>query len=350
MVQQSENSPENETELYEERLVPLLLEGVWENSGRYILFDTGYASRNNIEIPQIVLKTYYGWYNDRSAESSDYTKENPRSRNIANSYSGAQELEIRFHPLTQQCFTKEYNLPVYTEDGKIITALDNSSGAWDMEIFYPHFKESFHVPVCVIGNNLYLNFIIKDTNQFNENASFWRDQGNASGILISPPVSSRELTSYLVTEDAVYHIRYWRTDMEHDGNAKASFSDGSETFYVPKHIKVGEENFTCVNGRGSKIRNIEKSSDFSSEYVMNSLEIENLQEKTVTQESTICAFGKPYLVLEETTRTLEQILAEESLRKKSAPPYPFPPHGILDLDWAEIEERMYHWLEIRMSR
>ena len=52
-----------------ERQVPLLLEGIWENYNRYVVFDSGYINSNQQSIPQIVLRTFYQWYDDRAAET-----------------------------------------------------------------------------------------------------------------------------------------------------------------------------------------------------------------------------------------------------------------------------------------
>ena len=59
----------------QEKIVPTLLEGIWENNTRYIVFDTNYIKENK-SIPQIVLKIYYQWYDDRAAEAREYTERN----------------------------------------------------------------------------------------------------------------------------------------------------------------------------------------------------------------------------------------------------------------------------------
>lgn len=350
--------------------VPLLLEGIWQNDCRYVLFDTHYVSqRSGQVVPEIVLRMFYQWYNDRAAESGAYTSEHVPDRN--NTVPAVPEqMELRFTPLTDQLFTKAYNMPVAQADGDELYAENEPSGAWDIEISYAGKKiggeRSYHVPVAVIGNNLYLNFAIKTEDSDSvprssllngvtiqsENllSGYWQDAGNANGILISPPVTSNELLSYCVADDAVYHIRYWRTDMEYDAAAQAEFTDGDKTYTVPKMIQSGGKVYTCTVGRRTKIRNIDKSKDFPRKYTINSVLVEKKVQASdgstssyTVRTATICAFGEPYLSLTDGTRTMEEIVAEQNARRKAPPPSPFPPHGVLDFDWSIVEDPPESW-------
>lgn len=370
---QSAASASFQEDTYDE--VPVLLKGIWYNSNRYVIFDTGY-SNTNASVPQIVLRTFYTWYDDRAAESPQYTqKTQQKTINVAgeeryvdetktptvpaiardknNAVSRqAEEIKIRFIPLVTQAFPSSYNMPVTLSDGRTLTADEIPSGAWDLEITYPRNKTVYHVPVAVIGNNLYLNFTVKalpatgtaaDENQL---IGFWKDNGNASGILVSPPITSKELLSYYVTSNAVYHIRYWKTDMDYDADAEAVFSDGDQSFSVKKHLFVGGVNYTCVEGRGTKIRNIEKGKTFPKTYTCNSVLItstiidEQGNTATVTQKAaTICALGEPYLSLTDGKSTIEQLVLAANSRHKPLPPPPFPAHGgAIDFHWEIVKD------------
>lgn len=387
LFSQSDNSYENTN------FFPPLLSGIWQNESRYVILDSNYVSKispdgenfMDAKIPQIVLRTFYRYYNDRAAESHLYTQENSRDVNVATQKSAAEEIQISFVPLTDAVYPKNYNLPVQKENNKIIYAEDLPSGAWNLKIKYPNDKTIYNVPVCVIGDKMYLNFAIKLKDSDSKNSSvlsenpqnnfenssvlsanqqnnqenpqnqqileknvlngFWQDYGIANGILICPPTNKRELLSYYVDDDKIYKIRYWQTDMEFDSGAKASFSDDNKTFYVPKHIKIADKTFTCTLGRRTKIRNLEKASSFEKKCTFNSILIqktslneENQQESTyTTQDATICAFGDAYLTLTDGTRTIEEIIANQNSQKKPAAPPLFPPKGILEFDWSIIE-------------
>lgn len=345
----------------EENKVPRLLHGVWMNPSRYIVFDTGY-SKDNGSIPMIVLRSFYGRYDDRAAESHDYTEKNKRPLNDATQRDLPEEIVYKFIPLTPELIP---NKVVKQEDGDEILADGISSGAWTLQVKYPRRKEIYNIPFAVIGNKLYLNFLVKeeDSDKLAKNSfldgnimqsgnplnGYWQDNGNAIGLLVSPAKNSNELMSYYIIDDDFYCIRYWKTDMEYGKDAKAFFSDEKETYSVPKHLKVSDSVFTCVNGRGSKIRNIKKSNKFDSEYSLNSI----LVKKNGTDEngndfsysvrtSTICAIGKPYLELVE-GKTIEQIIKEDSEKEYPKPEPLFPPHGVLDFDWSIIEDPPKNW-------
>jgi len=354
--------------------VPLLLQGIWYNTNRYIVFETGYKDGKG-DIPQVVLRTHYTWYNDRAAESKSYTaktgtkttntsgeeksdeKTIPQTARDRNNTTAEtpEEIKITFVPLVQEAFPESYNMNVALSSNATMYAETEPSGAWDAQIQYPRSKIIYHVPLAVIGNELYLNFKVKNVVYGNssmgtdsvfpsEMTGLWQDYGNASGLLISPPVTNTELLSYFITSDAVYQIRYWQTDMDYDENAVATFSDNSNTYTVKKHLSVGGKIYTCVNGRGTKIRNIEKSNSMPVEYKTNSVIIqtsstdENGAPVTSTiKESTICAIGKPYLTLSDGKKTIEQLVVEANNRRKPLPSPVFPPSG-LDFHWDIIKE------------
>lgn len=341
--------------------VPKLLSGVWKNDSRYVIFDSGYSNGNG-SLVMMVLRTFYQRYDDRVAEPRGYTEKNARPVNDSTQRDFPEEIAVRFVPLTD-----ELNLGsvVVQNDGDEVMADGKSSGAWNLQIAYPARKEIYNVPVAVIDGKLYLNFIIKEEDSDvippsplldgntmqsgNPLNGYWQDSGNASGILACPPVNSKELMSYYVSDSSIYHIRYWRTDMDYDSEKQAVFSDGDETFRVPKHLRVSGQTFTCVNGRGSRIRNIEKSNSFPGEYTVNSILVRkkgiganNEEFSYSVRTSTICALGKPYLELEK-DKTIEQLIKENSERKYPAPEPLFPPHGILEFDWSILEDPPSNW-------
>ncbi|MGN0729072.1 hypothetical protein [Treponema sp.] len=318
--------------------VPELLKGVWKNSSRYVVFDSGYVSAKGGAVPHIVLRAFYAWYDDREAESSLYSESNPRDLNNTTARR-AQEISVRYVPIADSVFSGN----------------ENSCGAWNLEVLYPGEKEPVIIPVAVIDEKLYLRFLVKlkrpDFSDDGENAvsGFWQDFGNVSGFTVSPPVSSRELVSYYVSDSAAYKIRYWKTDMEYDSGAKAFFYDGEEQCWVPRHLFVAGSTFTCVTGKRTKIRNVAKLDSFDESLTLNSAP-ESMQPGSESSGSvfqafssaTICALGEPYLTLEK-GKSLEEILAEDSKKHPPEPQPLFPPHGILDFDWSIIEDPPKDW-------
>lgn len=336
--------------------VPELLKGVWKNSGRYVSFDTGFGTEHSA-VPQIVLRAFYGWYGDRAAESASYSEKNPRDRNNTTAQSPAQEISIRYVPLTAELFPEGSGTGAELADGTVLYAQEIPSGAWNLEITFPGHREPYTVPVAVIGGSLYLSFALRQADSgfvlFSpdvpqagqpELGGFWQDPGSSSGILISPPVQNEELLSYYVTDSAVYKIRYWQTDMDFDRERKAVFSDGSETHSVPAHLKVAGKTFTCVTGRRSRIRNIQKAAALPQPYTLNGVIAKKeesdgngtMSERTA-EAATICAFGDPYLQLVP-GKTMEEILAEDAQKERPSPVPLFLPRGVLEFDWSIVED------------
>lgn len=348
--------------------VPLMLEGIWQNDNRYVVFDTGYLSSDSKAIPQIVLRTFYKWYDDRTAESLSYAEDvSARDRNDAATRI-PETMELTFVPLTDELFTEDYNMNVTQDDGDVLVAEGANSGAWDMVVRFSGHKlggeDTYHIPIAVIGNKLFLDFAIKTEDSDSlppssllngvtiqaENLldGYWRSVGNANGILACPPVTSNELVSYLISPGAIYHIRYWRTDMPYNPEAEAVFTDGNASFSVPKHLSAADKIYTCTVGRRTTIRNIDKSDGFSEPHELNSVLVhkhvldENGNDTTYTvRTATILVFGEPYLTLTEGTRTMKEIIAENNARKHPAPKPLFPiqgtRHSVLDFDWSIVE-------------
>lgn len=307
----SENSSNN-TE------IPVLLKGIWEGSDRYVSFshieitgrNTDSSQQNNILT--IILRPFYQWYNDRAAENSAYSQVFPRDKNNTTS----QKAEIL-----------DFTINTFSED------FEKNSGVYEITINYG--KNPVTIPVCVIEKKLYLNFLVK-INNTDENSQqymdgFWTKLGQASGIKISKPLNSKELTSYFFNENDVYHIRYWLSDMDVSNDeiseTRASFSDGEKTFYVNKFIKNGNLLYTCTTGRSLNIRNIEKTKTSNFKF-------------TTNKEHTLCILENEYLtkISEDDSReNIEKIVKEQNSKKKPLPKPIFPPSEI-DFHWKDIDE------------
>lgn len=257
----------------------------------------------------ILLKTFYGWYTDRTAEGEAFRTQQrtvndttpPEAENIVISY--------------RRILLSENEEP-------------DSSSVWELFIKYPGYKEPQIVPVAVIDGNLYLNFQIKlpvsselpDSEEEKDPLEgFWCGIGEADGIKVSQCHVKDSIESLYITRKAVYQIRYWKTDMEYTSE-NAFFSDGPDNFSVVKHIQSAGRIYTCVQGRSVTIRNVEKSNIRPQEY-------------TLDKSGRICAFGKPYLKRIQDENTVEKIMAivkENNARHAPDPDPPFPPSN---LDW-----------------
>ena len=289
--------------------VPGHFEGLWEKDDRYVIFDCGSEEENAArkKPAAILLKTFYGWHLDRSAEPASFST--PRTVNDS-TCPEAERIFVEYRPLVT---------------GR--AAAQNAS-VWEIFLWHPGLKEASVIPVAIIGNNLYLDFAVKlssdegqkeDGQEEDPMEGFWCKMAGADGVKLCPPVSDDDIYSSYITQYAVYTIRYWRTDMEYS-NSKAFFSDAGKTFSVVKHIQSAGKVYTCANGRSVTIRNVQKTNDRPSVY-----ELDGAAE--------ICGLGEPYLkrVQDKATEALVAALEKEYSSKRAPDPNPpFPPS---DLDW-----------------
>lgn len=295
--------------------VPPAFKGVWERDDRYIVFDCESEGKapSQKEAAAILLKTFYGWYLDRSAEPDFWTAE----RTVNDSTCPeAERIFVEYRPL--------------------LTAKENSPDAsvWEMFVWHPRLKEARVIPAAIIGGNLYLNFAVKLDGDKRENddsgddsgakekdplEGFWAQMAQADGLKLCQPVSSTDIYSTYITSDAVYIIRYWRTDMEYT-NELAFFSDGGQTFSVVKHIQSAGKIYTCANGRSVTIRNVQKTNDRPTVYQLD-------------QSAQVCGLGEPYLKRVQEKGSQEAIVALAAEYFKKRAPNPDPPFPPSNLDW-----------------
>lgn len=324
--------------------LPEIFSGAWEKGDRIIFFD---SDDENTRVDfSVILKTYYGWFYDRTAEPVSYSEREKRFRCTATA-TKSETFSVSFEPISAW------------QDAMSQRNISESNGSAYEIVLRHENKVVTRVPVAVIDDALYLDFAIKssvdsdyneirnlspqgtavseinfsdeDTETEKENVSengekilgFWQGVSQKSGLLVAPLDVAENITCYYFTENEIYSIRYWKNDATVDAAVighTAYFTDGEENFFVPKRIFSVGEAYICAAGRRSLIRNIEKS---------------NYLAKKITYDSsgTIFALGEPYLkkVSEiENVDTLMQVVAEANSRKKPDPKPLFPPN---DVNW-----------------
>lgn len=326
--------------------VPDAFAGLWERDDRFVMFaesddflesrvqeflsspeasdDEKNAVRNQAKYVSILLKTFYGWYLDRTAEPESFSSE---ARFVNDSTCPeAERIRVEFRPLLRMA-----------DAG----GADQGEGSvWEIFIRYPGVREPAIIPLAIIGGNLYLNFAIKLNTENDESREasddetgenppdellgFWCSLVPTDGVKVSLPASGENIYSTYITRDSVYTIRYWKTDMEYS-QERAFFSDGGKTFSVVKHIQSGGKNFSCTNGRSVTIRNVQKTSALPEVYELDS-------------SATICGLGEPYLRRvqnENSVQTVARLVRDAMSKKAPNPDPPFPPSN-LDFHMEEI--------------
>lgn len=299
--------------------VPEIFNGIWEGQDRYIMFQSkkelDEIVKPDVQLKEdnyiwIYLKLFYGWYIDRAAEGTTRkTARYPYDRNDG-TFRDIQNIKIQFKPLldTEKCC------------------------AYEIIVNYPKIKEPVVIPVCIIDGKLYLDFAIKtnelpvnyetesENKKSNPLTGSWSSVGKVSGIKVSKPITKENLVSTYITDDSIYYIRYWKTDMPYSKDW-AFFSDGKYKYEVPKHIRSAGNVYTCVTGRSVTIRNVERRNLPLENYVMG-------------EEQNVIAFNEPYLTKIKDNCGLSEmmeIVKVSNSRKAPLDPPVFPPK---EPDWV----------------
>jgi len=297
---------------------PALLEGIWTGGDRYVFFVPENTAEKAAVKPTdiaLILKTYYGWFYDRAAEPEAFASQSEQFLCTATTKE-AERLTVTAENLL--------NRPLrYDADGN---AVPYDSGAWELVVKYNGKKRyETRIPVAVIGNDLYLDFVLRNSSTDaitaggTELDGYWQGVCRRESIRIAPYPRVSEIRSYYVSDDGMYVLRFWETTMPYTDDL-ASFDDTGKTFSVAKHIVSSASIFTCVTGRSNRIRNIVKTPLDFGDYKLD-------------ETGMICVFGKPYMTKvlgKNSAPGLMQIVAEANSRRKD-PPHPlFPPR---DLNW-----------------
>lgn len=297
---------------------PALLEGIWTGGDRYVFFVPENTAEKAAVKPTdiaLILKTYYGWFYDRTAEPEDWASSPERFLCTATTKE-AERLTVTAENLLNRP-------PRYDADGN---AVPYDSGAWELVVKYNGKKRyETRIPVAVIGNDLYLDFVLRNSSTDaitaggTELDGYWQGVCRRENIRIAPYPRVSEIRSYYVSGGDMYALRFWETTMPYTDDL-ASFDDTGKTFSVAKHIVSNASVFTCVTGRSNRIRNtVKRPLDFG--------------DYKLDETGAICAFGKPYMtkvVGKDSAPELMHIVAEANSRRKDPPPPLFPPS---DLNW-----------------
>lgn len=278
--------------------IPEQLKGIWSGNDRIIFFG------GNDEI-SIILKEYYGWYYDRAVEPKEFSDIQMRKRNAATQKT-AHDYKISFEHI------------------------ENSENAWEMTIFIDE-KTKSTIPIALINDKIYLDFLVKsdsptEDTEKNPLIGYWQGLNSENSIRISPRISKENIISWYITENGAYQLRFWSTKMSHE-DSKAVFADNRTLYTINKQIFSAGTNYTCVSGKGSNIRNVEKYAEFPFEYKMDG-------------SGKILALGKPFLSRIEgknSAENLMEIVSQANSRRKKNPS-PLFPEKELDWHWNLINQ------------
>lgn len=305
------------------QMIPDKFYGIWESKDRYIFIEKNDTENDNQIV--IYLKTYYGWYVDRTAEPQEYDEKVKRNRN-SSTPKKAEQIFFDIQPISQT-------------DGFVVA---DDSLAFEINMIYSK-NEIQKVPVAIINQNLYLDFYIRDS----VDKSFYRGNAVSNGIKVSPWKIPENISCLYFLGDSFFDIRYWFTDMDFE-KSQVSLDFDDKSFFVDKHIFSAGNNYSCVSGRSKKVRNVQppfviqksENSESVEPYVYYYIEDNDKNHKNFEKKlffnddkSIIVFDNEPYLTKladKNDFESLMQIVKSSNSRRK-------PPANSLfdenDLDW-----------------
>lgn len=300
--------------------IPDDIYGIWESKDRYVFIEKNETEKANQIV--IYLKTYYGWYVDRTVEPKEYDEIIKRTRNNSTP-KNAEQVFFEILPINQ--------------NNDII--ISDDSLAFEINLIYS--KNEIHkIPVTLINQKIYLDFYIQDT----DDKSFYRGNAVSKGIKVSTWKIPENISCLYFLDDTFFDIRYWLTDMDYE-KSKVSLDFDNKTFFVDKHIFSSGYNYSCVSGRSKKIRNVQppftiqkNQNNESTEPYINYIIEENdkkLEKKLLfnNDKSIIVLDEEPYLTKladKNDFESLMQIVKSSNSRRKPPAKALFPEN---DLDW-----------------
>jgi hypothetical protein len=289
----------------QENPFPAKLEGLWEGKDRYVFFETRDYEKTQMVI---ILKEYYGWYLDRAVEPDEYAKIEERRRNIA-TVKKSEHVNISYEEI----------------------CADESDFAWNIILDYSKNDHSF-IPLALIDNKIYLEYYLKKNEKINQDEissknGFWMGSQVSEGITISKQNVPDEIKSYYVDSDKIFSIRYWLANIDYQDEI-VSFKYDGESYSILKNINSLNSIYTCIKGRGKKLRNLDIPKAFNEEkYVF-------------SKNNKIMAVNEPYLLLVANKNELSDVITlinEHNSLRKPSPPSLFPDSNV-DWHWDLINE------------
>ena len=274
--------------------VPEELIGIWEGIDRIVFLENDEENKAHLTI---ILKDYYGWYYDRALEDEIYAKKEPRIRNTATSKK-AGSAAIMF--------------PDSLSDEMVITYAK---------------RDVRNISYRIINDTMYFNFwdIIPL-----DNAVFYRGKIDSDGILASYKNTKNEFISYVQHNDgSVYRVRYWKTKMNYDSEAKAEIKHNADEYiYIPKMIVSEGVTYTCATGKRTVVRNQEKASSlFDGAFVI------------ISPDNNFAVLDNLYYIHLADKKTFEELMqiVKEANSRRKPDPSPLFPEEALDYHWDLID-------------
>lgn len=226
---------------------------------------------------------------------------------------------------------------IYQDGQRIVIFSGEKNGNIILKTYYGWYYDAYYkiedyplnVSPLLLHGGLYTRYWKKSDITNEGEAIYWRPATNSKGLSIIPPLPEKEIFGYLVTNKAVYRIRYWQiSDMSGGQNAILIDREEQTQYEVDKYIVIDSLLYTCVNGRGLTIRNYQQ-------ITLDKAEELGFIDVRISNDGMYAVMGQPeYQVLE--TESLTLVINDNNSKRR--PPRK-PPFEYMELDfyYDEIE-------------
>lgn len=226
----------------------------------------------------------------------------------------------------------------YYDGQRIIIFSGDKAGSQILKPYYGWYYDAYYemenFPSAVnplsLNGGIYTQYWERTDSGNRDGTAYWRPCTNTQRITINPALIKKELYGFITSNDYLYRIRYWQVSVPYtDQKVLVHDPDNDGLHYeIDKYIAVGSVVYTCVNGRGTVVRNVEKEA-ISQSHTLGFTDV------YLTSDGRYAVMGEPdYKSFEH--NDLDAFIKEQNSKRK--PPRK-PPFEYMDLDfyYDEIE-------------
>lgn len=145
---------------------------------------------------------------------------------------------------------------VWENRGRVLSFEEEKPEIW-LKTFYTLWRDGPHeifeiddINLLQVNDSLYLNY-------FHRGKGAWLPVNNIKEIKTSSQPKAKKIYAYYFDEEdesKVYEIFYWQVKMPYED----VMINIDENIKIEKFIQIQDMVYTCVTGRGTKIRNLKK--------------------------------------------------------------------------------------------
>lgn len=211
----------------------------------------------------LILSASFFWAEENTAEAVSYSFWEDASRVIAIPKKKNLELSTASSRSIDSIDSDEAISQDLDFDETILHVL-KSYYQWYYDGFYAQEKNLNIVPL-VRDNALYLRYWKRM--EIEDAIFLYTPQSNIRDIAIIPAKIDAEVLAFILTNEAIYPLRYWLTNESYDERKASVKLSETKTVFVDAYLSFGDVVYTSVTGKRNEVRNLRSFSRNDAEKV-----------------------------------------------------------------------------------